>query len=160
MPAAKGSARTPLGPILPLIVSDFKAETNVTVKNGEISGEDSRKIDMFLGNVEKMNLLKFLNITVEEAFQKEFIVKECKGSVMDVKKAIKDWFLGYLKVFDCKIAQSVDAAIRARHLKKCAKKTSLYNFTQHEVPRKALEQIEHGIKNVPTFKKDYSQSCL
>ena len=74
--------RTRMKEILPLIVSDFKAETNVTIKDGEISGEDSRKIDLFLGNVEKMNLLKFLNITLEEAFQKESIVKECKGLII------------------------------------------------------------------------------
>ena len=91
---------------------------------------------------------------IQEAFKKENIKNECRESPKVVEEAIMSWFNKYLLQLDKGIDQIVKEAMKTKHNKKCNIQKSLYNFTDITVANSLLNQIENGIKNVPTIKKD------
>ena len=140
--------------ILPIIFEDFQSTTKVSVKNGTISQNDLDQINLFLEKVQKMNILKFFNDVLEEAFYKEDTRNVCEASIDKVKDSIRNWFHNYLKIFDGKLKQALEKAMKIRHSSKCSIKKSLYNFTDKIVSEKILNQIENGIKTVPVISRD------
>ena len=140
--------------ILPLIKSDFKLTRKVSIKDGEISDQDNGEIDKFLEDAQKMNLAGYGMNIIQEAFKKENIKNECRESPKVVEEAIMSWFNKYLLQLDKGIDQIVKEAMKTKHNEKCNIQKSLYNFTDITVANSLLNQIENGIKNVPTIKKD------
>ena len=140
--------------ILPLIKSDFMLARKVSIKDGEISDQDNGVIDKFLEDAQKMNLAGYGRNIIQEAFKKETIKNECKEPPKVVEEAIMSWFNKYLLQLDKGIDQIVKEAMKTKHNEKCKIQKSLYNFTDKTVANSLLKQIENGIKNVPTMKKD------
>ena len=140
--------------ILPIIIKDFQSTTKVTVKDGTISPIDLDKIKTFLDNAKNINITKFFNEILNEAFKKEAVRNACEATIDKVKESIKTWFNNYLKMFDEKLKQAVEGAMKRCHSSKCSMKQSLYNFTDTNVTQKVLNLIENGIKSVPTVSRD------
>ena len=126
----------------------------MSIHNGEINNEDVNQIEKFLLDIEKVNIAKHGKNIIENGFKKETIVNECKVSSKVVEVAVKQWFEKYLKMLDEKLSLAVETSMKEKHQAKCQIPKALYNFTNNTVSEDLLEQIEHGIKNVPTIKKD------
>ena len=102
----------------------------------------------------KMNITRFGTQVIGVAFKKKIVRNECREPSQKVEHVVKEWFGNYLVVLDGGIDKAVEAAMKIKHLAKCNIQKSLYNFTDKDVSQNLLEQIENGIKNVPTIKKD------
>jgi hypothetical protein len=136
------------------IKTDFRQERKISIKNGLIDPENYKTIDEFLRDVKVADVGSYGKQVIADAFKMKHVLKECHEPFDKVMKAIQEWFKNYLKVLDGKIDGAVEVAMKERHKVKCNITKSLYNFTDLEVDPKLLEQIENGVKNVPTIKKD------
>ena len=129
-------------------------ERKLSIKNGVITEEDEQVIDEFLEDVAKMNLHNFGIQTISKAFEKPCVRYECKDPIEEVKKDIITWFETYLATLDWNLDGAVEGAMKMKHSEKCKVVKALYNFTEISVNPELLDQIENGVKNVPTICKD------
>ena len=146
--------KTRVSEIVPLLEMDFKMERKLEIKNGVITSLDNEKIDKFLTDAQKMNLLKYGKQVIEDAFKNPDVLKHCREPLAIIKNEVLSWFEKYLEVLDGTIDVAVIKAMNMKHEEKCKIPKALYNFTEIEVESTLLLQIENGVKCVPTLRKD------
>ena len=133
---------------LPVLVSDFGEAVEVKFSGEKMMPEEVNKIKEFIDMVKKSDMNRYKLFLVDGV--KEVLLSD--GHAVLVSKIVEEGHFQILQRIELYIRREILDSVHRQTVERCKLESTIYNFTERELPDYIKQLFKNGVEAVPMMK--------